>query len=372
MRKGIRYMDTQKRNSGIDILRVLSMFGIIGLHIINQGGIISNIKTDNPKYYIVLFVLVILFASVNVFGIMTGYLNVNKKQNKNSRIIELFAITVFWSFVITGVFYALNLYNIRTNGFKELLGSLFPFAIGRYWYITCYVLLFFMIPYINILIKRLTKKQFKTMLILLFILFTIIPNIVHYDLFGLKSGYSPFWLMYCYFIGAYIRLYKDDRKTKKWGLIVSLALAYIINILIKIILKKPTNDTWFIDYISPFIIWFAAELFILFKRINIKSKTIATVVKYISISSFSVYIIHCHKLIFDYINKDLFVFLNNYNALVIVGVIILSIIGVYLACMILDQSRIIIFKIFRINKLIDYIGLKLDKILDLEESNQND
>lgn len=358
----------KKRNSGIDLLRTLSMFGIIGLHIINQGGIISNLQMNTTKYYVVLFMLVVLYASVNIFGIMTGYLSVNKKDNKNMRIIELLAVTLFWSFAITGVFYMFNLYNIRSHGIKELICCLFPFIIGRYWYITCYILLFFMIPYINVLIKKLSQKQIKTMLIVLFILQTIIPNIIHSDIFALNNGYSPFWLIFCYMLGGYIRLYKDEKKIHKWHIVIPLLLAYLSNIAVKIViwklLKKESDTTWFINYISPFIVWFAIEVFMLFKKIKINSNRIVVCVKYISISSFSVYVIHSNKAIFDYVIKDLFVFFNNYNGVIIVGGILLSIVCVYISCMILDQIRITMFKIFKIDKLIDFYGSKLDKLLN--------
>ena len=368
MNRRMDFIMDVKRNSGIDLLRILSMLGIIGLHVVNQGGIINNLSLYSAKYYIVLFMLAILYASVNIFAIMTGYLSVNKRQNKNTRIVELISIMIFWSLVITGIFYIFNLYNIRSQGIKDLIGCLFPFIVGRYWYITCYVLVFFMMPYINTFINNINKDVFKKMLIILFVLFTVIPNIIHSDLFVINNGYSPFWLIFCYMIGAYIRLYKNDYKTKLYKIAAPILLAYIFNIVVKIILLKAFNkesdSNWFINYISPFIVWFSTEVFILFKGIGVKSEKISAIIKQISISSFSVYIIHCHKVIFDYINKDLFMFLNNYNGFVIIGGIIIAIFTTYLTCMIIDQIRLIIFKLFGINKLINFIGDKMDKILN--------
>ena len=373
-----------KRNAGIDILRILSMLGIIGLHIINQGGIISNLPINTTKHNVVLLLLTILFASVNIFGIMTGYLNVNKRENKNKRIIELILITLFWSIVITSIFYGFNLYNIRSQGIRGLITNILPFITGQYWYITMYILLFLMIPYINVLIKNLTKKQMKTMLIVLFILLSIIPNvipnivpnIVRNDMFAIKNGYSPFWLIYCYMIGAYIRLYKDEEGEKgiikKSGkVILPLLLAYVCNIAVKNILValngRVTDQQWFIDYVSPFIILFAIKVFMVFKSIKIKKELIAKIIKWISMASFSVYIIHCHRAIFDFVNKDLFVFVNSQNTLIIIATIILSMIGIYIACMLLDQLRILIFKLCRINRFIEFVGYKMDRILNTEK-----
>ena len=251
----------KKRIVGLDILRFLSMFGIIGLHVINQGGLINNANVYSIKYYVILVLLVIFYTSVNLFGMLSGYLNIFKEKNKNSRIIELIVITIFYCIIITSIFYCINYKGVQSNGTKEFIYNLIPILDGRYWYLSSYIFLFFLIPYINTFCKSLNKKQFYKLLIILFILLTIIPNILETDVFKIYNGYSPFWLLYCYLVGAYIRLY--NIKINFPQLIKTLTLVFIVTFLLNAIsryyiyytLNRVVLITLFMSYVSPFILY---------------------------------------------------------------------------------------------------------------------
>ena len=104
------------RNDGISLLRIFSMFGIVGLHVINNGGIINNLSIYSYKYYFVLLFLSIIYCSVDVFALMSGFLNINKTVNKHSGIVELLFILLFYCLIIPIIFYSFNLCNIRFWG----------------------------------------------------------------------------------------------------------------------------------------------------------------------------------------------------------------------------------------------------------------
>lgn len=364
-------MEKEKRIVGIDIIRILSMFGIIGLHVINNGGVLAALDIHTIKYYVVLLLLIILYSSVNIFGILSGYLCVNRGKNRNSRIIELLVILLFYTIVIPSVFYGFNFCNIRSLGIKEALLNFFPILIGRYWYITCYVFLFFMMPYLNLFCKKIDKKTFKKMILLLFVLLSIVPNFIGMvDLFHIENGYSPFWLIFMYLIGAYMKLYPEDISNKK-SIIISISCiisSIFINSLIRnvglMILGRVVRGEWFINYISPFTVIFAISIVSLFKKIKCSNNNAKKIVKYFAEAAFSVYIIHSHKVIYDYLIKDAFSFMNNYNGIIIVILVLLSIVVIYLLCCIIDFIRKGIFKLLLINSLIEKMGAKLDKILE--------
>lgn len=356
----------KNRLLGLDILRIMSMCGIVGLHVINQGGLINNTNIHSVSYYVILIILIICYSSVDIFGILSGYLNVNKENNKNKRIVELLAIVLFYGIVISVIFYGFNIYNIRSYGTRELIYNIFPVLIGSYWYITSYTFLFFMIPYINKFCKLVGKKDLKKLLLTIFILLTIIPNIFGMvDFFRVLNGYSPFWLIYCYLIGAYIKLYGVDLKTSR--IIKYLCLLFLSQYLINCIIRNVGNITlgdWFINYISPLTLMISILLMQLFEKTKAKSNRLTKILVYFSTMSFSVYVIHCHRLIYDYIFKDLFVPLLNYNFIIIFIAIIISIILIYIACCLIDEIRKLIFRILCINKLIALIGSKIDKIIN--------
>jgi len=186
-------MVTKKRIIGIDLLKFVSMLGIIGLHIINKGGVLYFLSPNSYKHYIVLLLLTFLYSSVNIFAIISGYLYVNQKKPKNKNIINLILIMLFYSIGISLVFYLFNFYDVRSQGFRSLIMNTFPFLSGRYWYIISYIFVFFMIPFLNLIISKINKKQFKKILIVLFILLSIIPTLfLNIDLFKTSYSYNPF------------------------------------------------------------------------------------------------------------------------------------------------------------------------------------
>ena len=366
-------MMEKKKVFGLDLLRFLSMFGIVGLHVMNQGGIQNNLNIHSYKYYLVLLLIIFFYTSVDLFGLLSGYLNIKKKNNNNKRIIELLCIMVFYCFTIPSVFYLFNLFNIRGLETTELFKNFFPILYGGYWYIICYTFLFFMIPYLNKFLYKLEKKEYKKLLILIFVLLSIIPNIFGLvDFFRINNGYSPFWLIYLYMVGGYIKIYLNDYKDNKRSIkiiFLCLMLSFVLNSLVKntsyLVLGYIIKGDWFINYISPFIIIFSINLILIFKNIKIKnSKLLSKFIGYLSAASFSIYIIHSNKVIYDYVLGNRFVFLGNFNGFIIITGVLLVILSIYLICMFIDIFRKLIFKLFKIDNLIDFAGSCLDKHLN--------
>ena len=362
-----------ERIIGFDILRICSMCGIVGLHIINNGGLIENANISSISYYVILLFLVLFYTSVDIFGLLSGYLNIHKKANKNSRIVELLFILLFYCLIIPIVFYVFNIRNIRNvHSAKIIIANFFPVLVGRYWYFMSYILLFFMIPYINFFCKIINKKTYKKFLLILFVFFTIIPNFFGMtDFFKILDGYSPFWLVYCYLLGGYVKLYGINLDIKRIvkDIFVLLLIEFTINVIIRnisfLIFNVIVKGEWFINYVSPFTLMISMLLLLLFKNINTKSLKVVKLIIYLSSMSFSVYIIHCHKMIFDYILKDLFVPVLNYSFVVVFIIIIVSIVIIYLLCCFIDEFRKLIFKVLGVDKLINRIGKKLDVLLSL-------
>ena len=346
------------------------MLGIIGLHVIGQGGLINNSNIHSIKYYVILLLLVFFYTSVDVFGLLSGYLNISKEKNKYSRFVQLIMILIYYCLLIPSIFYLFNIDNIRDSGYKELLFNYFPILIGRYWYITFYLFLFMLIPYINKFCKMLDRKSFKKFLVILFVLLSVIPSLLFRDIFGILSGYSPFWLIYCYMVGAYIKLYNVKIKNNIKYFILLFVSCFLLNSLIRNVeylwFNNISHGDSFINYISPFTFSMSILLLLFFKEIDIKNSIIRKVIIYYSGTSFSVYIIHCNRVIYDRIMKNMFVPLLNYNSIVVFLGIIISVLFIYFVCSFVDEFRKLLYRLFKVNKLIDLIGKKFDKIFNSE------
>ena len=109
------------------LLRILSMFFIIGLHLINNGGILANTPVLSVKYFVLVIMLVFFYTSVNIFAMLTGYLSCNKKKIKSVRLIELISIVIFYCVLIFISSYIFDKSIFGDLSVKSFLTNLFPF-----------------------------------------------------------------------------------------------------------------------------------------------------------------------------------------------------------------------------------------------------
>ena len=242
------------------------------------------------------------------------------------------------------------------------INSLFPAMAGKYWYITSFILLFFMIPFINFFINNIKKKNLKMLLIILFVMFCVISDVFAYDYFRIINGYSPFWLMYLYMIGAYIKKYGIGIDRKKEELIIVASI--ITNIIIVLLVKNALtiNDLYYHlgeYYTSPFSLLSSVLIFDYLAKAKIKDNVIYRLGKY----SLVVYIIHCHSLIFDLIIKNNLIFVKSSSLIIELIILLFLAITVYFACVLIELIKQKIYNITRINILIEKVGKNLDKVL---------
>ncbi len=89
---------------------------------------------------------------------------------------------------------------------KIVVKSLFPTIFANNWYITCYLLIFILHPYLNMMIKKMTQSQlvsFNFVSAVLYLGFAFVSR----DLF-FYSHLIMFIVLY--FIIAYMKIYQDN------------------------------------------------------------------------------------------------------------------------------------------------------------------
>lgn len=107
----------------------------------------------------------------------------------------------------------------------------------------------------------------------------------------------------------------------------------------------------FIDYTSIFIIISGISLLLLFGQLKIRNLFLCKIIAFISGLSFSVYLIHVHPFVIEYIIKNLFIdTIFNNAALLILKVFGVSLL-IFLICIVLDLPRHFLFIILRIYRL---------------------
>ena len=93
-------MGSNNRNAGIDMLRILSMFLIVILHVLGQGGAMVRISTHPETYHVCWLMECTALCAVNCYGLISGYVGVRSTW-RPSRILYLWVIVFFYSVLIT-------------------------------------------------------------------------------------------------------------------------------------------------------------------------------------------------------------------------------------------------------------------------------
>ncbi len=294
----------KERNSNFELMRIISMIFIILWHILSHGHIIENCGNPQLKIFFK-FIWFLIIVHVNSFVLLMGFFQ-SKSIFRLSKLLNLVLQVIFFCVVLLLISIKLNWiedYNIIT-----IFNYSIPSSVSYYWFINTYIIVYMLSDHINVIIDKLSRKQFKRMIIVSLIVLVIIPYITGFRTLY-NDGYTFFNFIILYLIGAYIRRYpiKETYHFNKLsingyrllllGIIFSMALSnYLIwmfadsNLFIgsfigeisKRILASQNN------YSTPFAIIQSVAYFELFRSFKLKSK----IINYISSFVFGIYLFH--------------------------------------------------------------------------------
>lgn len=332
---------SKNRNYGIEALRIFSMFLIVLLHIVDSGKI-HGFGTQTNHYFSVFF-LVIGYCSVNLYALISGYVGYTdeEKPYRFQKFIPLWLQVAFYSVLFTMIGMILD----GDLSKRELFNACLPFFKGRYWYFTAYVPLFFLIPFLNKMVRGCSKKECGILSLALVGFFSFVA--FFNDLFYLNKGFSFLWLTVLYVLGACIKKCDLVSKIKPYllwlGVVLSLFATWFGRIFVK------GYATMLLNFLSPTLLLASVCILLLFANMKV-SDVSAKIVSFFSSSTFSVYLIHCHPVIWNQFIVGKFTPIASKPLLVYLGCIFGIAIAIYLGATLVDKIRMILF--FLGNKLV--------------------
>lgn len=295
-------MANKERQSNIELLRILAIIGVIVLHYNNPliGGAITYAKESSTNFY-VLYTLESLFAcGVDLFMIISGYFMCESKKRSIWRPIELIIqVMIFRE--------AIYLVRVALHALPFSIKSAITTLIPSNYFVVLYCCVFLISPFINILIENLSMKSFRTLVLLLVLLFSVIPTMVDVlgevrgeqfvglstvGMYGGQWGYTIVNFTLMYLIGAYLR--KGQSKIlewKNWKLVICL----IVDVLVLVLWARINDKTGFFaersswEYCNPLIIFEAVIIYVLFNRIKLG---VNKVINYLAEGVFTVFLLH--------------------------------------------------------------------------------
>jgi surface polysaccharide O-acyltransferase-like enzyme len=102
--------------------------------------------------------------------------------------------------------------------------------------------------------------------------------------------------------------------------------------------------------------------FVIFTKMHISDK-VKPVIAFFSVSAFSVYIIHEHPFLRWYLISGKFAFLGNYNPFVMLLLVLLIGLAIFLICILLDKVRMLLFRLMKIDSLIDKLANNMERFI---------
>lgn len=195
-----------KRESNIELLRIASMFLIVVFHCVYKSGFTFETPFSVNQFIVKIFWM---FGElgVNLFILISGYFMVNGRF-KWKKLILLIGEVCFYQGLVHLIAAKLGIF--QRGGVKDTFLRFFPVTLNWYWFMTAYVILYLLVPYLNIFIHAMTKEMYQRFLLTVLILYSVIPTIfgVFYNSTETLLYYNRLiWLIIVYFIGAYIRLF---------------------------------------------------------------------------------------------------------------------------------------------------------------------
>ncbi len=342
----------QKRNYGIDLLRIVATLMVIILHILGVGGVIYTIDATSPIYEVAWFMEFLAYCAVNCYALISGYVGVDSKF-KISNIIQLWLQVVATTVGITVCFGIFGAEVTKEN----VLQAILPVAKQTYWYFTAYFCVFWLSPFLAKMVKNMGKKSAYGFLICTMVLFSLMPTFMKTDMFFLRSGYTASWLVILYVVGGIVKTYFVEMKIKRLWLVFCYLGSTILTLGAKLMIEWMSTKTGFsmyesnflMNYNSPTIVLAALSLLLLFKDMRVErgSKVIAFFAPF----TFGIYIIHVQPYVWNYIMANRFVGLTKLHPIVLIVAVLGIAAAIFIICSIIEFIRISVFKLIRIPQL---------------------
>lgn len=219
------------RMVNLEVLRCIAMMMVVVLHYLGKGGLLPSLAGEGMSGTgIAAWILeAFCIVAVNVYMMISGYF-LCSSSFKPSRLLQLwlqvwsYSVVVGLLAVFTGILPASE---ADTHYFLTLL---FPVSMDHYWFMTAYVFLYLLLPFLGAGVRRMSKRQLQLALALLLGVFCVVKTVVPARMETDAKGYDCLWYVCVFLTAAYIRRFGTGllkSKARAWGLYVAACLGIV-------------------------------------------------------------------------------------------------------------------------------------------------
>lgn len=292
----------KKREANFELLRIVAMCMIIGLHYLDKGGVLGSFTEKNgingllPWFFEALF-----FPAVNVYVLITGYF-LAEKEIRLKRTAVLWFQVLFYSLLLGVIAYAVGIADWSELNIYRGAYYLFPVVTEHYWFITSYILLYILLPFCNPALQKMEQKQMRSCLLFLLCLLSVSKSVLPLSLAIDKNGYDVLWFLCLYITGAYCKRFGFPFPAGKARGLLLYALSsgaiFASAVILRAIYGKTGHLKDIITYAYSYnhiLCYLAAVgLFACFSAVRISSERAERIILGLAGTTLGVYLLHEH------------------------------------------------------------------------------
>lgn len=353
------------RRSGLELLRIIAMLMIVASHLSQRGNWAWNGAGIHftPNQFLMNIIICFGQVGVAIFFAITGYFIYGAKHYNWKRLFNIARPTWFYSlfFLVVTLLFDTSVINFVWPIDDVIIHSIFPITTGTYWFVSAYVVLHLLIPYIKVWLDALNKKQLLR-LILIIAAVSVIPNLLLYSMTDTSSAFFTFPSALFYAIVGYAvhRLKDDLSRTSDLSFFLIGLSGVVLYILSSLLIHFATtrfgyvniNNNILIDTMSLPCMLTAIPLVIIFSRQDFVNRFI----NYVAKLTFGVYLIHSNKFFIMYVwqMRDLLMtnLASGYSFFHFVVYFVATVLVVFCGCALVEAIRQVLTSILK--KIIAY------------------
>ena len=355
----------QQRNVSLDFLRVISMIMIVVLHCLGHDGTLGATKLYSFEYFSGWTLEAFCYVAVNCYVLISGYFLCEGKFKLN-KLLTLYGSTWLWSVALFVIFVAAGIADLSA---KNVIKAFLPFTQCGYWFVTTYLLMYILCPFLNIAIHAMNKRQHAAVIAVFFGVYIVLQNISFWREFTLVGQNDPMFFIFLYFVSAYIRRYPPEKK-RFWiffyaiSSLLTAASRPIITYVTTIGFGKSVYETMFFSYNSILTVVGSISLFLFFYGLDIKNKTVSKIITFAAPLTFGVYLIHENVYLKVFLWQSLVkpdrYAENPWMILLVLGISL----GVFAVCCCIEKIRLLLRKWLHIDRAVNWLAEKSEKIFE--------
>lgn len=313
------------------------MILIVAHHYVVNSGLTDVMKVAPTSFKSIYLYIFGMWGKtgINCFVLITGYFMCQSRITLR-KFTKLLLWVEFYKIVIYFIFCSFGYIDFSFTSFVKKLLPINSITDG---FVSCFLVFFLTIPFLNILIKNMSKQQHAMLLVLSLFIYSFWAQI---PFIKVNLNYV-IWFDVLYLISSYLRIYGFGESIgyKKWGwLTLCSILLSVLSVITIVCFGLSFHEYYFVsDSNAILAVIVSVCAFMFFKSYPLKyHKWINS----IGATTFGVLLIHANSdAMRQWLWKDL---LNNVGIFNEGGAIymhsVISVLGVFIICTIIDQLRL--------------------------------